>query len=396
MSFEIVYAKEPFPKQVVRTIFLAGPTPRGEGESWRKEFLNALEELDYDGHVFVPEPRDGKWEDDYTSQVDWEEEGLKKADCIAFWVPRDIDGTKGTKLPAFTTNDEWGVWKESGKVVWGAPEDVEKVRYQEFYAKKYKVPMASTIEDTAKAALEMTKNSALRKDGETYIPLCIWHKPEFQSWYDSLKAAGNRLDSADLKWAFWSTKRDSLIMYALRVNVFVEKEQRNKENEVVIFRPDIASALLYYPANDVLDTEIVIVKEFRSPVRNQEGFVFELPGGSSTDKMSLKKMVAQEVKEECELSIDESRLKQVSSRQLTSTLSAHVGSVFVVELTEAEINQVKMYEKAGDAFGVSGSSEFTYPTVRTVRSLLYGKDVDWSTIGMIMSTIEYEIGFGNW
>lgn len=41
------------------------------------------------------------------------------------------------------------------------------------------------------------------------------------------------------------------------------------------------------PATDLtdgaqmLDTEIIVIKEFRSPCRNGDGFVYELPGGSS-------------------------------------------------------------------------------------------------------------------
>ena len=39
-----------------KSIFLAGPTPRGEDAvSWRKEACNILEKLGFDGIVYVPE-----------------------------------------------------------------------------------------------------------------------------------------------------------------------------------------------------------------------------------------------------------------------------------------------------------------------------------------------------
>jgi hypothetical protein len=137
----VTYAREVLPTNVTKALFLAGPTPRGGGYSWRTEALSTLEKLGYNGDVFVPEPRDGKWDTNYVDLVEWEEAAMHAADCIVFWMPRDLDGaTYGVPMPAFTTNDEWGVWKASGKVVWGAPEYAELVRYQEHYADKLGVP----------------------------------------------------------------------------------------------------------------------------------------------------------------------------------------------------------------------------------------------------------------
>ena len=39
-----------------KSIFLAGPTPRGENvESWRTKACNIIEQLGFDGIVYVPE-----------------------------------------------------------------------------------------------------------------------------------------------------------------------------------------------------------------------------------------------------------------------------------------------------------------------------------------------------
>lgn len=67
-----VFALDPLPSQVERSIFLAGPTPRDkETPTWRNEALQILETLGYRGVVYVPEPR-GKWAHEYMDQVNWE------------------------------------------------------------------------------------------------------------------------------------------------------------------------------------------------------------------------------------------------------------------------------------------------------------------------------------
>lgn len=147
----VVYAQEPLPTDPLPAVFLAGPTPRSpDVPSWRPEALQILERLAFDGLVFVPEPRDGVWKNDYTFQIEWEDEGLRRADCIAFWIARRMD-----TMPALTTNDEWGTWKASGKCVLGLPEWAEHVRYQRFHANKLGVPIFTTLPETLRAAVAL-------------------------------------------------------------------------------------------------------------------------------------------------------------------------------------------------------------------------------------------------
>jgi len=148
---QIVYAKETLPQMSTLGIFLAGPTPRRKDvQSWRPDALHILEEHRYEGTVYVPEARDGIWKpNEYEMQVEWEEAALNKAACILFWVPRKM----GT-LPGLTTNVEFGVWQDSGKVVLGAPLDAEKVRYLLYYAMKLRIPTARTLEATVALAIE--------------------------------------------------------------------------------------------------------------------------------------------------------------------------------------------------------------------------------------------------
>src|SRR5208283_2036689 len=123
-----------------------------------------------------------------------------------FWVPRDIslDENGKLKLPAFTTNVEFGAWCDSGKVVFGAPPDYEKRKnkYLKFYADFYKVPSGETLTETLDEALEMLGEGAGRTEGERYVPLFIWNTESFQSWYLNQKEAGNRLDHAELLYSF--------------------------------------------------------------------------------------------------------------------------------------------------------------------------------------------------
>src|SRR3989344_392795 len=145
---QVVYAKELLPDVFTKSIFLAGPTPRSaDVASWRPDALRLIQEAGYDGVVFVPEARDGNWKSGYEDQIEWEERCLNVADCILFWIPRNL-----ANMPALTTNTEWGVWQNSGKVVFGAPLEVEKIRYQRYYANKLEVPSANSLHEAVQLA----------------------------------------------------------------------------------------------------------------------------------------------------------------------------------------------------------------------------------------------------
>lgn len=144
---EVIYSRQdPRP-----SIFLAGPSPRGEQDAnWRPEALRILEELGFDGIVYVPLPEDGQWAPDYDGQVEWEDRCLQRSDVIVFWIPRDLDS-----LPGFTTNVEFGMWVSSGKIVLGHPPRAPKTRYLDWHAKKHGVPIREDLKSTLRAAIEM-------------------------------------------------------------------------------------------------------------------------------------------------------------------------------------------------------------------------------------------------
>lgn len=110
-----------------KSIFLAGPTPRSiDVETWRKEAIEILDNLGFDGIVYVPEREFDDRTFDYNNQVWWEREALYSSTVIVFWIPRTMP-----TMPAFTTNVEYGYWlaKDSSKVIYGRPDESEKNKY---------------------------------------------------------------------------------------------------------------------------------------------------------------------------------------------------------------------------------------------------------------------------
>ncbi len=114
-----------------KSIFLAGPTPRGKDvASWRVEAIKKLEELGFDGVVFVPEYSTWVPKENYEDQANWEREALTEATVILFWIPRSFPN-----LPAFTTNVEFGYWLHSKKVIYGRPNGAPKTKYLDWLYK---------------------------------------------------------------------------------------------------------------------------------------------------------------------------------------------------------------------------------------------------------------------
>lgn len=380
-----IYAREPLPTKMVRSIFLAGPTPRNaETPSWRPAALKYLEELGYDGHVFIPEPADGKWAKDYDGQVEWEDSALHQADCILFWIPRDME-----TMPGLTTNDEWGVWKDTGKIVFGAPDDAAKVAYQRYYANKYHVPNSTTLKATVKSAVDAVRDGGLRVNGEVKIPLSVWHQPSFQSWLSYQNYAGNVLKDAHVLWTFRVGKNwEKIFCWVLHVKVYITSEARTKDNEFVLGRPDISSIILWHRAVTLDDTKVVLIREFRSPARTLDGFLREPPGGSAklgTTITDPKHTALEELKEEAAFKLDPNRLQAYPLRQLYGTLSSVGAFVYSAEITDEELAFFRSQE--GQVHGVEADSERTYTEVHSVGDLLTNPLTDWATLGMIFTAL---------
>ena len=383
LDMNIVYAGEEIPKNISYSIFLAGPTPREDyTESWRIRALELLSALGYKGTVFVPEARDGKSWPSYDDNFEWELKACNVADVITFWIPRDVK-----KLPAFTTNVEFGYWIKSGKVVIGLPKDApsaDKNRYlDKLYQKELQEKPYDNLEDLLLNSMKKEKPSE-RKGAEVKVPLHIWNTKQFQSWYSQLKKAGNRLDDAEQKWVFKMPKKGLVFSYVLWVKVWIKEENRHKENEWIFSRSDISTVVLHNGKG--FDSEVVLVKEFRSPSRTKDGFILENAGGSSFGDKDAVQTAIEEVKEETGLIVEPQNVKFISDRQVYGTLSTHISSCYSCKLTDKELNKAKKFFKDKKTFGVIEDTEVTYVEVYTVDELLK-KDVDWHTVGTIMESL---------
>lgn len=378
---EIVYALEKLPTTINKSIFLAGPTPRDEsGKAWRAEAVEALESLGFDGTVYVPEPRDGVWKKDYDAQVEWEELCLNQADCIVFWMPRDLKS-----MPAFTSNIEWGRWETSGKLVLGFPKEAEKMTYMNLYAEKLNIPVSDSLSATLQSAIDFIGDGVERTGGERMIPLYIWNTSQFQNWYRAQTEADNRLDDARILYNFRPRNKSFVFLWILHVDMWIAKEDRHKTNEFVLARTDISSVMMWQRREPVGISEIVLVREYRSPAATPTGFILELPGGSAAQDDAPEEVAAEEVHEETGLHLDSSRLKFIGARQLAGTLSSHKGHLYSVELTDDEMEWLRAQRDV--VHGNVDDSEQTYIEVYTLDKLLEGELTDWTTLGMIASEV---------
>lgn len=137
-----------------KSVFLAGPTPRNPNTiSWRKDAVKKLDELRFDGVVYVPEFSSGKPLKDYDEQVVWERTALSNATVILFWIPRKLPD-----MPAFTTNVEFGYWLHTGKVIYGRPDDAVKIRYLDWlYKNDYGLEPINNLDTLIEKSIELLK-----------------------------------------------------------------------------------------------------------------------------------------------------------------------------------------------------------------------------------------------
>ena len=388
----LVFSDEPLPSSQTHSIFLSGPSPRrADVPDDRVALVAELTRQGFTGTVFIPIPRgrfnpsassdfsnDASWS--YDHQIAWECAARQRADVIVFWVPRCIDASApDLGMPAFTTNVEFGEDLHSGKMVYGRPDNAVKMRYLDERARSQGWEIHTTMASLCRAAGARLKSPALRHGGEQDVPLFIWHTAAFQSWYRALKQAGNRLDGAQLI-AYVPTPSGTVFSFVLKVNVWVEKEGRNKTNEVIHARSDTVQVAAFY------QDHVVLVQEFRSPVNNATGMVWELPGGSSWSDTPAPQLAQQELEEETGLRITSlARFVRVEERQLAATFATHRATVFAVRLTRTEFEQLRRAASSGAIFGESKDLPSGERCVLSLVPLakLANYPVDFSTLGMV-------------
>ncbi len=380
---QIVYYGDDMPESFSSSIFLAGGSlrPGQEGVSWRREAIQILAQLGYDGVVFIPENRKGVFDDDHNYQetVEWEEKFLEICDCILFWIPRDL-----RNLPCLTTNCEFGKYSASGKIVLGIPDTAEKVKYQKYYASKLEIPFSSSLLETVKNAITLIGAPVHRTGGERYIPIHIWKTNQFQNWYKSHKNIGNILEYAKVLYTYYHIpKKYGIFLFILRTHIFIAAENRTKYFDFTLARNDISSVLLYHKGTSLQTASFILVKEFRPSVSNSIAYVIELPSGSSaSSQYSPLELAVQEVREEVGFEIAPERLQFIGARQLIGTLSAHKAHLFAAEITTEELAWFKTQH--GIAHGEQDLGERTYVQVFSYQDLFQDDVLDWTTIGQIL------------
>jgi hypothetical protein len=229
----------------------------------------------------------------------------------------------------------------------------------------------------------MNSSEIPRKGGEVYVPSYVWETAQFQSWYKDLIKAGNTLEKVDVLYHF-TTPSGYLFSYVMKVSIWVEAEKRFKANEIIISRRNVSNVIAY------TDDKIVLIKEFRSPVSNDEGFVYELPGGSSFDDSvdPLENARTEFFEEVGFLVKDKNRFRHVSDRQLAATVVTHKANLYAIKLTKEEMDEIEKIgkKKRMNTMAIGDNDEHTY-TVVTNKEDLFKLPLDFSTIGMIYSAI---------
>ena len=381
----LVYALEPLPDVLYKSIFLAGPTPRDNAVlSWRLEAIKILQDdLEFNGTVFIPEPRNNCWHCEYDNQIEWEEKCLNVADAIVFWIPRN-----SISLPGFTTNIEWGRWECSGKIVLGYPLNAERMSYINFYAQKQNISTSKTLHETLKAAIEFIGTGAKRIGGERMIPYYIWKTEQFQSWYKNQINADNRLDDARLLFQFSPKNKNVIFLFILQCDIYISKENRHKTNEFLLTRPDISSTVLWYKNNDELfNSEVILIKEYRTCSTTNDGYIRELPGGSAQQYQNPLELAVEEIEEETGFKVDSNRLIFHGKRQLAGTLSSHNANLFSIQLNNVEMNYFR--KEISNVHGLIDDTERCYIEILTLKDILStNSNIDWTTIGQIMYVIQ--------
>lgn len=163
---QIIYSLESVVNNEQPSIFLAGPTYRisdkcDHNPSWRKEALTFLQFNNFNGIVYIPEFKNDKLDPNFTlsRQVDWELKAMNSATVILFWIPRDLE-----KLPAFTTNIEFGERLNSGKIVIGGPPTAQKNEYIKERCSRLQINWNYTLDNCIKEALDFIKKTTQQEN----------------------------------------------------------------------------------------------------------------------------------------------------------------------------------------------------------------------------------------
>jgi hypothetical protein len=119
-------------------VFLAGSIEMGNAPNWQADLIAALADRD----LTILDPRRAEWdaswrqsidEPKFRGQVEWELDGLERADLIAMWFAPE------TKAPI--TLLELGLHARGGKVVVGCPDGYWRKGNIEIVCARFGLPL---------------------------------------------------------------------------------------------------------------------------------------------------------------------------------------------------------------------------------------------------------------
>lgn len=140
--------KPPFSLENIRSkfsVFLAGSIEMGIAENWQEKIEKALEKTD---DICILNPRRNDWDSSWTQsidnkqfneQVNWELEGLEKANMIVFYFSPE------TKSPVSML--ELGLFANSGKLVVCCPDGFWRKGNIDIVCEKYKIKQVNNLEE---------------------------------------------------------------------------------------------------------------------------------------------------------------------------------------------------------------------------------------------------------
>jgi hypothetical protein len=149
----VVILKPPSPLAIpdgARVVFLAGSIEMGAAEDWQSTLTAALG----DRELYVLNPRRDEWdaswrqsidEPKFREQVEWELDGLDRADVIAMWF------AGGTRSPI--TLLELGLHARSGKLIIGCPPEFWRRGNIEVVAARCGIALHATWDSFQRAVL---------------------------------------------------------------------------------------------------------------------------------------------------------------------------------------------------------------------------------------------------
>ena len=374
-----VYAGEEPPEIYTASLYLAGTSL--DPETSRDLLREAVLQWRQPGTlaVLLPHPRGDASHPVPAHRLAWERTQRARADEIIHWHPQ-----AGPAAEAWPGDD-----LDDGRSVLACPGNTAGARRLRLLADDLKVPTAETLPRAVTLALDRIGPGAPRVAGQRDVPLLLWRTRSFRNWLAAQEEAGNTLLGGRTSWTFRvGPDRSHVLMWAYAARIHVAAEDRVKDNEVVLGRPDLTSVVAYRPAPRWQDTEVVLVREFRSPARTPDAYIREVPGGSSAKPGDPGLVAAAEFTEETGLPLSPARLHLVGTRQAAGTLSAHTQTAYAVELSAHELEQLRADTTR---HGNADETEHTHVEVARLADILRPDGphaVDWTTLAVILQAVQ--------